>query len=73
MLGWAIFFLVIALIAGVLGFTGIAGALAMIAKLLFILFLVVFVVMLIAGRRRRPIAPARWRIAARPIAPTLPT
>jgi uncharacterized membrane protein YtjA (UPF0391 family) len=49
MLSWAVFFLVIALIAAVLGFGGIAGTAAGIAKILFFLFLVVFVVSLIMG------------------------
>jgi uncharacterized membrane protein YtjA (UPF0391 family) len=39
MLGWAVTFLVIALIAAVLGFGGIAAASAGIAKFLFFLFL----------------------------------
>lgn len=52
MLGWAITFLVIALIAAVLGFGGIAGASAGIAKILFGVFLVLFIVSLIFGRTR---------------------
>ena len=55
MLGWAITFLVIALIAAVLGFGVIAGTAAWIAKVLFIVFLVLFVVSLVFGRVR-PIA-----------------
>ncbi len=51
MLGWALTFLVIALIAGVLGFGVVAGTSATIAKILFFVFLVLFVVGLIAGRR----------------------
>jgi uncharacterized membrane protein YtjA (UPF0391 family) len=51
MLGYAITFLIIALIAGVLGFTGVMGAAAYIAKILLVVFLVLFVVSLIAGRR----------------------
>jgi uncharacterized membrane protein YtjA (UPF0391 family) len=47
MLGWALTFLVVALIAGVLGFTTIAGASIAIAKLVFYIFLVLFVVSLI--------------------------
>ena len=39
MLGWALTFLVIALIAAVLGFAGIAGAAAGIAQILFYIFL----------------------------------
>ncbi|HLV02586.1 MAG TPA: DUF1328 domain-containing protein [Acidobacteriota bacterium] len=47
MLGWAIFFLVLALVMGLLGFTGIAHAFAGIAKILLVIFLVLFLVMLI--------------------------
>jgi uncharacterized membrane protein YtjA (UPF0391 family) len=42
MLGWALTFLMIALIAAVLGFGGIAGASAGIAKVFFFVFLVIF-------------------------------
>jgi len=48
MLGWAIAFLVIALIAAALGFGGIAGASVGIAKLLFLIFLALLVVAIIA-------------------------
>ena len=51
MLGNAMLFLSIAIIAGVLGFTGIAGVATTIAQILFFLFLVLFVVSLIFGRR----------------------
>jgi uncharacterized membrane protein YtjA (UPF0391 family) len=51
MLGYAITFLVIALIAAVLGFWAIAGAAAAIAKILFFLFLVLFIISLFMGRR----------------------
>ena len=51
MLRWAIFFLIIALIAGVLGFTTVAGTSYVIAKVLFFVFLVLFVISLIAGSR----------------------
>jgi uncharacterized membrane protein YtjA (UPF0391 family) len=44
MLGWAITFLIIALIAAVLGFGGIAAASAGIAKILFVVFLVMCIV-----------------------------
>lgn len=54
MLGWAITFLVIALIAAALGFGGIAGSAVGIAKILFFVFLVLFVVSLIVGGVRRP-------------------
>jgi uncharacterized membrane protein YtjA (UPF0391 family) len=57
MLGWAITFLILGLIAAVLGFTGIAGAAIGIAKILFFVFLVIFVVMLLMsfGRGRGPV------------------
>ena len=46
MLGWAVTFLIIALIAAVLGFGGIAAASAGIAKILFFVFLVMCVLFL---------------------------
>ena len=52
MLGWAITFLVIALIAAVLGFGVVAGTAAWIAKVLFLVFLVLFIVSLVFGRTR---------------------
>lgn len=55
MLGYAITFLIIAIIAAVLGFGGIAGAAAGIAKILFFLFLVLFIAALIFGRRKPPV------------------
>ncbi|MDQ0511937.1 DUF1328 domain-containing protein [Ancylobacter amanitiformis] len=57
MLGWALTFLVVALIAAVLGFGGIAGTAIEIAKIIFfvaiILFLVSAVVGLLRGRSSR--------------------
>jgi len=54
MLKWALFFLVVSLIAGLFGFTGISVASAGIAKILFFIFIVVFLVFLVlaltAGR-----------------------
>ena len=47
MLGWALTFLVVALVAGVLGFTTVAGAAIGIAKFLFWVFLILFVVSLV--------------------------
>ena len=47
MLGWALTFLVVALIAGLLGFTTVAGAAIEIAKVIFIVFLVLFLVSLV--------------------------
>ncbi|HVR37399.1 MAG TPA: DUF1328 domain-containing protein [Methylomirabilota bacterium] len=54
MLGWAVTFLIFALIAGLLGFTGIAGTAVWIAKVLFFVFLIAFVVSLIFGRSTPP-------------------
>jgi uncharacterized membrane protein YtjA (UPF0391 family) len=47
LLGWAVIFLVIALIAAAFGFGGIASAAGGIAKILFFIFLIIFVVLLI--------------------------
>jgi uncharacterized membrane protein YtjA (UPF0391 family) len=58
MLGWALTFLIIALIAAVLGFGGIAGTAIEIAKIIFfvaiILFLISAVFGLIRGRAPSP-------------------
>lgn len=51
MLGWALTFLIVALIAAVFGFGGIATGAAEIAQILFFVFLVLFVVSLLMGRR----------------------
>jgi uncharacterized membrane protein YtjA (UPF0391 family) len=53
MLGWAVTFLIIALIAAVLGFGGIAAASAGIAKVLFFIFLVMCVIFFVFGWRGR--------------------
>lgn len=47
MLGWALTFLVVALIAAALGFGGIAGASAGIAQILFYIFLVLLLISLV--------------------------
>lgn len=52
MLGWALTFLIIALIAAALGFGGIAGTSAGIAQILFFIFLALFVVSLIMRATR---------------------
>ena len=46
-LGWAVIFLVIALIAATFGFGGIASAATGIAKVLFFIFLIIFIIFLI--------------------------
>ena len=59
MIGWAITFLVIALIAAVLGFGGLAGTAVGIAKIIFGVAIVFFVVALVYSMitcRRPPIA-----------------
>ena len=53
MLGWAVTFLIIALIAAVLGFGGIAGTAMGIAKIIFFAAIVLFVLSLIFGGFRR--------------------
>jgi uncharacterized membrane protein YtjA (UPF0391 family) len=52
MLGWALTFFVLAIIAALLGFGGIAGAAAGIAQFLFVVFLVLLVVTFIARALR---------------------
>ncbi len=57
MLGWAITFFIIALVAAFLGFGGIAGAASGIAQFLAVLFVVLFLASLIYGAitgRRTP-------------------
>jgi uncharacterized membrane protein YtjA (UPF0391 family) len=49
MLGWALGFFLLALIAALFGFGGIASGLANIAMILFWIFLVLFIVSLIVG------------------------
>lgn len=57
MLGWAVAFLIIALVAALFGFGGIAAGAVYIAKILFIIFLILFVITvvlrLIQGKRPR--------------------
>jgi uncharacterized membrane protein YtjA (UPF0391 family) len=55
MLGLALTFLLIALLAGLFGFGLIAGTSYMIAKVLFFVFLVLFIISLLSGAIRRPI------------------
>jgi uncharacterized membrane protein YtjA (UPF0391 family) len=59
MLGWAITFLVIALIAAVLGFGGIAGLSLEIAKIIFFVAIILFAIAAIVGllRGRTPTVP----------------
>lgn len=49
MLGWAVTFFIIAIIAAIFGFGGIAAGATSIAKILFFVFVVLFLLSLIAG------------------------
>ena len=52
MLGWALTFLVVALIAAVLGFGGIAGLSIEIAKIIFFAAIVLFLISAVIGLLR---------------------
>jgi uncharacterized membrane protein YtjA (UPF0391 family) len=55
MLGWALTFLVVALVAAAFGFGGIASASAGIAQVLFVVFLALFVIaMVVRALKGRP-------------------
>lgn len=51
MFGWALMFLIIAIVAGVLGFSGIAGTAVDIAWILFVVGLIFAVIFFVVGRR----------------------
>jgi uncharacterized membrane protein YtjA (UPF0391 family) len=51
MIGWALTFLVVAIVAAVLGFTGIAGLATNIAWILFVVGLILAIVFAVIGRR----------------------
>lgn len=53
MLGWALTFLIVALIAGALGLSGIAGAATNIAWILFVVGLIIALFFFLTGRRPR--------------------
>lgn len=53
MLGWALGFLAIALLAALFGFGGIASTSAGIAQILFFIFIVMFVVSIVMSLLRR--------------------
>jgi uncharacterized membrane protein YtjA (UPF0391 family) len=55
MLGLALTFLLIALLAGLFGFGLVAGMSFKIAQVLFFVFLVLFIISLISGSIRRPV------------------
>jgi uncharacterized membrane protein YtjA (UPF0391 family) len=52
MLGWALTFFIIAILAGVMGFGGIAGAASGIAQIIFFIFIVLLVLSLVANAIR---------------------
>lgn len=58
MLGWAITFFILALIAGLLGFFSLAGLAAEIAKILLVAFFVLLVVSLLSNALRGRAPPA---------------
>ncbi len=59
MMGWAVTFLIVALIAAVLGFGGIAGVAIEAAKLVFFVAIILFAISAFAGllRGRSPTMP----------------
>jgi uncharacterized membrane protein YtjA (UPF0391 family) len=59
MLGWAVTFLIVAIIAAVLGFGGIAGTAIEIAKIIFFVAIVLFAISALVGlmRGRSPTVP----------------
>ncbi|MCC7345788.1 MAG: DUF1328 domain-containing protein [Variibacter sp.] len=59
MLGWAITFLIVALVAALLGFGGIAGLSMEIAKIIFFVAVALFAIAAIVGlfRGRSPTVP----------------
>lgn len=56
MLGWAIGFLVIALLAGLFGFRGVEITAINIAQLLFFIFLILFIISVLFGGVLYPVA-----------------
>jgi uncharacterized membrane protein YtjA (UPF0391 family) len=52
MIGWALTFLLVALVAAVLGFGGIAGTAVEIAKLIFFVAIVLFAISAVVGLMR---------------------
>ncbi len=59
MISWAIFFLIVAIVAAALGFGGIAGTAVELAKLVFfvaiVLFAIAVIYRLVSGRRPPPV------------------
>lgn len=59
MLGWAVTFLIVALVAAVLGFGGIAGTAIEAAKIVFFVAIILFAISAVVGlvRGRSPTLP----------------
>jgi uncharacterized membrane protein YtjA (UPF0391 family) len=59
MLGWAVTFLIVALVAAVLGFGGIAGTAIEAAKIVFFVAIILFAISALVGlvRGRSPTVP----------------
>ena len=57
MIGWALTFLLLALVAGFLGFFGLAGMAAGIAKMLLLAFVILFLVSALSGALRGQAPP----------------
>jgi uncharacterized membrane protein YtjA (UPF0391 family) len=59
MIGWAITFLVVALVAALLGFGGIAGVAVEFAKIIFFIAIILFAIAAVVGlvRGRTPTVP----------------
>ncbi len=55
MLGWALTFFLVAIIAAVFGFGGIAGEASWIGQVLLVVFLILAVFSMLAGRRAAPL------------------
>lgn len=51
MIGWALTFFIIAIVAAIFGFSGIAGAATNIAWILFVVGLVLAIILALTGRR----------------------
>lgn len=51
MFGWALIFLIVAIVAAYFGFAGIAGTAAYFAKIVFGIAVILFILSLIFGRR----------------------
>ncbi|MGD2117984.1 MAG: DUF1328 domain-containing protein [Chromatiales bacterium] len=51
MIGWALMFLIVAIVAGLFGFSGVAGVATNIAWILFVVGLILALVFFVMGRR----------------------